>query len=212
MHERCGTNPWRSTPGRCFPHIAACPDCFAGPEKSERKGLGELCQSRRFPGQPWVGIEHRSRLPTGASDRRGESCGLRGGPGCSRLSCATLEGFLGNSRSEGLSWCAICHSSPPAPAPGYCVLRTQRCGFERELARFYIHKSPRGLSTEGFCFSGTWEGNTGSVTSGGWHPGTHLQVGSPAVPCPGGLCGGKSSLPAKHFSVSVLLKYSNRWL
>lgn len=46
-----------------------------------------------------AGTEHRSLPPTQANDRRGEPSGLWGGPGCSRLACATLEGFLAKSRS-----------------------------------------------------------------------------------------------------------------
>lgn len=99
MQERCGINPWRSTRERCFPHVPACLDCFAGPERSERKGLGHLCWSQRFSGQPWEGTEHHSLPRAQANDRRGEHSSLWGGLGCSRLACATLEGFLAKSRN-----------------------------------------------------------------------------------------------------------------
>lgn len=42
---------------------------------------------------------HHSLPRAQASDRRREHSSLWGGPGCSRLACATLEGFLAKSRN-----------------------------------------------------------------------------------------------------------------
>ena len=51
--------------------------------------------------------------PPGASDRRGDPSGFWGGPGCSRLACATLEGFLAKKQELRVS---LVRDLPQQPA------------------------------------------------------------------------------------------------
>lgn len=174
MHERCGTNPWRSTRGRCFPHVPACLDCFAGPERSERKGLGHLCWRQRFPGQPSFPATCPGQRP---EERALQSLGWSG----LLQACLCHTGRFSGKKQE-LRVSLVCYL--PQQPVGTSSWLPQRFGFECELAGFYTCKSPVFYPQRDFASQGRGKETPTPLCWGCQHPGHPPAGWQPSHPLP----------------------------